>query len=272
MTPPIGTNFNHDGSLAASASEPPRHPQSPELATKINIPRNADSDDQHKDLLNRGITGVTVELNAVRPTAAGEGQISSLFVKINERLTLMEEVAAWKATNKKPTEDLEQEKRVLAGTKKLAHKYGIDWDTCRAGSVSDKSGKCRKSTRLHPYPTKEWRRLRSTGRLESRDPTIGCHAFIEAQMVVAKEIQDNYRKQWQVKGNIPETVKSITETRLEIKIISEEILKLIADCLKSNQTFHPMKTLFMQSLVSGDLSVTSKKLLFEKLTAIVLSL
>ena len=53
-------------------------------------------------------------------------QLVRLFTLINERLSYMEDVAAWKWINRKPIEDLEREKAVLVATSNAAGQYGLD--------------------------------------------------------------------------------------------------------------------------------------------------
>ncbi len=59
-------------------------------------------------------------------------QIDRLYGQIEQRLSYMKDVAAWKWQNKKPIEDLDREAIVLANTQKAAEAYGLDGPSTRA--------------------------------------------------------------------------------------------------------------------------------------------
>ena len=63
--------------------------------------------------------------------AAGSGKASTenLFEAVNDRLSYMQAVAAWKVDNNSPVEDLEREKVVLEAARKQAAEVGLSADS-----------------------------------------------------------------------------------------------------------------------------------------------
>ena len=196
-------------------------------STEVSQYQNTGTRRPEKSLLQWEVAAPSANM-PVYLTNPGNCQIKALFGKINDRLGVMKEVAAWKSINNKPTEDLEQEKRVLAAAQQMAIEHKID--------------------------PKTW------------------EVFIQAQMDAAKEIQDNYRSQWQENNEKPPTgCRSIEQSRKDIADIGKEILSLMANSLTSQLKVEEARDLFIDSLTTEKLSDTTKENLFKALADVRLA-
>ena len=75
---------------------------------------------------------VALLINVPASMAGPTSQIDRLYGQIEQRLSHMKDVAAWKWQNDQPIEDLEREAIVLASTQKAARAYGLDGPSTRA--------------------------------------------------------------------------------------------------------------------------------------------
>ncbi|MDL4915778.1 MAG: chorismate mutase [Enterobacterales bacterium endosymbiont of Blomia tropicalis] len=79
---------------------------------------------------SRGRLGVALSFSLLMPIVAQAQQ--SVSGLINERLTLMRDVAAWKAVHHSSVENLQQEERVLNSTLDEAASLGLEPNSVRA--------------------------------------------------------------------------------------------------------------------------------------------
>jgi chorismate mutase-like protein len=78
----------------------------------------------------RAVLHLAALLAAILVSAGSAGaSTGTLFSAVNERLSFMQAVAAWKADNNRPVEDLEREKVVLEAARKQAAEIGLSADS-----------------------------------------------------------------------------------------------------------------------------------------------